>query len=166
MRLHHQCDLQVLRRKFLSYPLVEPEPNTVILTVVGTCIVLILIIVGIITHYAFSKPSQVRRGAIQETRQSYDGVGQYNQQVGSSQQDAYQACLAGAPLTSLESFNSLYNLPPGFIERKTPGELDYERRVMSTRLAQHANPLNSPRAHSGYLSPQEAWQDLGRSASG
>lgn len=49
----------------------EPEPNIVILTIVGTCIILILIIVGIITHYAFSKQSQVRRGAIRETRQPY-----------------------------------------------------------------------------------------------
>lgn len=53
-----------------------------------------------------------------------------------------------------------------FMERKTTRELEYEQRVMSTRLGQYADPPNSPRVHSCYLNPQDAYRGLERSASG
>lgn len=56
--------------KYLAF-LQEPEPNTVIFTLVGTCVVLILIIIGIITHYSLSAQNQARQAMMRGARQQY-----------------------------------------------------------------------------------------------
>ncbi|KAL8272007.1 hypothetical protein Esti_004131 [Eimeria stiedai] len=93
-----------------------------------------------------------------------DGSEQSNQVDSEAHGETYESLPATAPPASLESFNSLYNLPPGFIERKTPREVEYERRVMS-RLLSHGDPPPSPRSQGRHLAPNADAAAFDRSAS-
>ncbi|CDJ39917.1 hypothetical protein, conserved [Eimeria tenella] len=114
----------------------SPMPNTVIVIFVGSAVVLVLIVVAIISHYALSSRTQMRQGSAGFSRQQYHGRAQQrNPLVPRLNHDVFASVVESHPISRPESFNSLYDLPPGFNERKTPRELEYERRVMQTRLA-------------------------------
>ncbi|XP_026191891.1 uncharacterized protein LOC113147025 [Cyclospora cayetanensis] len=131
-----------------------PVPSTAILVVVGTCIILVLTVVGIVTYYALFNRTKVRRQSARERLKCYDG-----EQKAIVAQQGHDCCLPN-PRAPRESFNSLYNLPSGFNERKTPSDIEYERQALSTRFAQYSETARSPRGpglkpHPKYSYPPE-----------
>ncbi|KAL8436694.1 hypothetical protein ACSSS7_001519 [Eimeria intestinalis] len=130
----------------------QNQSETTILVLVTACIVLFLIVVGIITHYALSLRARSRRGGVRDAKEPYDGLEESNRVESEPQGETYESLPTAPPPASLESFNSLYNLPPGFIERKTPREIEYERRVMS-RLVSHGDAPPTPRSQGRHLAP-------------
>ncbi|KAL8449876.1 hypothetical protein Emed_002839 [Eimeria media] len=109
-----------------------------------------------------SEPTSHLTNAALPAHAELDGFEETNQGDSEPQGETYDS--AGAPPASLESFNSLYNLPPGFIERKTPREIEYERRVMS-RLLSRGDAPPSPRTQGRHLAPNADAAGFDRSAS-
>ncbi|KAL8426141.1 hypothetical protein Efla_007222 [Eimeria flavescens] len=142
-----------------SFSFVEKsESSLAILVLVGTCFMLCLIVAGILTYYALSMQAHARKGEERDSNQPYDAFQEANQHGSEQHTKTYQTRPSGAPQASLESFNSLYNLPPGFIERKTPREVEYERRVMGKMLSRSDAPP-TPRAQMRHLNANIASSD-------